>query len=452
MKNLRRVVWTKGMFLTPQHFQAQDRYFDDALDFRFRQSNFANWGVSDLKIDREALESGTFRLESCGGLMPDGLLFDMPFAEPLPEGRGIEKYFPSDSSHLDAFLAVPELKSRSRNTTLLSGPEAANTRYVAETASLLDENGEPDEKPVQLGRKNFRILFGSEPHEGFVTMRLGQIIRESDGSYGLNPKVVAPCLNIESSPFIQDLLRRLVEILGSKVTSLRESRREGARGVAKFTPTDLADYWLLHSLSSHLPLLNHYWKVRRGHAEGIYVELLQLAGALSSFSLEGDPLRFPTYDHNDCGPCFDRLDASLRAMLQVARRDDCVTIPLVSVDRYIWQGSILDDGLFDGNRFFLSVSASLGVDDLIRMVPVAMKLAAPDDIQRLVDRALPGIGLRHEPAPPSAIRLGLDNQCFSINQSGPLWDALVQNRAASLYIPNKIPDANVELLVALKTD
>jgi predicted component of type VI protein secretion system len=31
MKNRHRVVWSKGMFLNPQHFQAQDQYVEDTL-------------------------------------------------------------------------------------------------------------------------------------------------------------------------------------------------------------------------------------------------------------------------------------------------------------------------------------------------------------------------------------------------------------------------------------
>ena len=62
MKNRHRVVWTKGMFLTPQHFQTQDQFFEDALQFRFAASHFANWGVTELDIDSEALGNGLFRL------------------------------------------------------------------------------------------------------------------------------------------------------------------------------------------------------------------------------------------------------------------------------------------------------------------------------------------------------------------------------------------------------
>ena len=61
MKNRHRVVWTKGMFLTPQHFQTQDQFFENNLNFRFAASQFANWGVTELKIDTGNFENGQFR-------------------------------------------------------------------------------------------------------------------------------------------------------------------------------------------------------------------------------------------------------------------------------------------------------------------------------------------------------------------------------------------------------
>jgi Bacterial Type VI secretion, VC_A0110, EvfL, ImpJ, VasE len=51
MSKAQKVVWTKGMFLMPQHFQAQDEYFEETLHFRAITSNFANWGLSRIGID-----------------------------------------------------------------------------------------------------------------------------------------------------------------------------------------------------------------------------------------------------------------------------------------------------------------------------------------------------------------------------------------------------------------
>src|SRR5919107_4989691 len=118
MKNRHRVVWTKGMFLTPQHFQAQDQFFADAVQFRFAASQFANWGVTALDIDSEALANGLFRLARASGIMQDGEPFDIPETDDMPPSRSVAEHFPPQAESLDVFLALPEKRPRARNVTI----------------------------------------------------------------------------------------------------------------------------------------------------------------------------------------------------------------------------------------------------------------------------------------------------------------------------------------------
>src|SRR3981081_4331688 len=115
MKKPERVVWSKGMFLTPQHFQAQDEYFEDLLQFRFAGSNFANWGFSSLAVDEPALLNGIFSIRYCPVLMPVGLAFRMPEVDEPPPGRPIEEFFAPTQETLDVFLAIPESRPQGRN-------------------------------------------------------------------------------------------------------------------------------------------------------------------------------------------------------------------------------------------------------------------------------------------------------------------------------------------------
>ena len=78
MRNRHRVVWNKGMFLTPQQFQTQDQFLEDAIQFRFTASHFSNWGVTELDLDSEALGNGLFRVAKGTGVMPDGEPFEVP--------------------------------------------------------------------------------------------------------------------------------------------------------------------------------------------------------------------------------------------------------------------------------------------------------------------------------------------------------------------------------------
>lgn len=452
MKNRHRVVWTKGTFLTPQHFQAQDQFVQDSLQFRFASSHFANWGVIELDLDREAVANGTVRLSRGSGVLPDGELFQMPEVDELPPSRAIEGHFPESRQSLDVYLALPERRSAARNVTLAetaTGEAPGNTRYVAETRMIFDENEGMEEKAVQLARRNFRLLFGGEYRDGQSCLQIGRLVRTSAGVPALDDSFIAPCVNLAHSTYLMGLLRRQIEILANKIATLSGGRRQRGRALAEFSASETANFWLLHTVSSYLPEIRHIFKVRHGHPEAAYVAMLRLAGALSTFALDANAGDLPDYDHEDLGGCFSKLDSKIRRLMDTVIQTNYVPIPLSQTDRFIWTGTVEDDRYFKGSQFYLAVSAKLGIDEVIRKVPQLVKVAANGDIQRIIRNSLGGLTLRHMPAPPAAIPMKLDNQYFSFNQNGPLWDAIQLSRSISVFAPSEVADAKLEVIVVL---
>src|SRR5215469_12320265 len=114
MSKAQKVVWTKGMFLMPQHFQSQDEYFEQALHFRANTTTFANWGLSGIGVDEASLINGLFTLRHCEGVLPDGLAFEMPLTDDMPPGRPLEDIFPAEQAALDVYLAIPQARPSAR--------------------------------------------------------------------------------------------------------------------------------------------------------------------------------------------------------------------------------------------------------------------------------------------------------------------------------------------------
>ena len=450
MKRQPKVVWTKGMFLSPQHFQSQDRYFEDLIQSRFAASNFANYGVTEIQIDGESLANGLFKLTAARGILPDGEAFDMPESDELPASREIAPHWPSGDETLDVYLSLPEKRINSRNVTLpgqRSGSGPVDTRYASEVRMVPDGNQGSDDKPVQVTQKAFRLLFGNEFRDGFSSIRLAQLERSPTGIPTLRAAFVPPCLDLAASDYLMNLLRRQVEILLTKSSSLSGPRRERGKAAAGFSTSETDKFWLLHTVNSYLPELKHIFKTRHGHPETAFVAMLRLAGALSTFSLQGSPGDLPDYDHDNLGPCFRTLDANIRDLMEIVIPSKYVSIPLTLTDRFVWSGSINDDALFKSGQFYLAVSAKMGVGDLIQKVPQFLKVAAPDDMERVVRNALAGVTLLHTQVVPQAIPMKLDNQYFQINRTGTLWDRVVMSRRIAVFAPSEIPDPKMEVVV-----
>jgi len=450
MKRQPRVVWTKGMFLSPQHFQAQDQFIEDLLHFRFGASHFANYGVTGIEFDTETLANGLAKLTAAQGVMPDGEVFDMPQSDQLPPSRELARHWPATQESLDVFLSLPERRLNARNVTLpgqRDGDGLADTRYVSETRLMPDGNQGDEDKPIQVAQKAFRLLFGTEFRDGYSSIRVAQLVRNAAGTPMVRPTFVPPSLDLASSSYLLSLLRRQVEILATKSASLSGPRREKGKAAAGFSPTETDKFWLLHTVNSYLPELKHIFKTRHGHPETAYVAMLRLAGALSTFALEGSPGDLPDYDHKDLGSCFSLLDARIRELMEIVIPSKFASIPLTVSDRFVWSGTIQDDNLFKNTQFYLAVSAKMGVGDLIRKVPQFLKVAAPDDIERTVTNALSGVALRHTEVVPSAIPVKLDSQYFLVNQTGPLWERIVQSRRIAVYAPGEITEPRMEAVV-----
>jgi type VI secretion system protein ImpJ len=94
MKLLSRVVWSEGMHLGPHHFQVQSRYFEDSIQFATSALWFASYGLAGLELDADALYNGSVSLLHARGILPDGLPFNMPECDDLPEPRAIADLIP----------------------------------------------------------------------------------------------------------------------------------------------------------------------------------------------------------------------------------------------------------------------------------------------------------------------------------------------------------------------
>lgn len=94
MKFLSRVVWSEGMYLGPQHFQSQSRYFEDSIQFAISSLWCQPYGLLGCGLDEEALRNGTLAVVHARGVFPDGMPFLMPECDAVPPPRHVANLFP----------------------------------------------------------------------------------------------------------------------------------------------------------------------------------------------------------------------------------------------------------------------------------------------------------------------------------------------------------------------
>ncbi len=449
-KHLSRVVWSEGMYLTPHHFQVQSRYFEDSIQFVASALCFEPYGFVGFGLDAEALRNGTLSLQHARGLFPDGLPFQMPDCDPLPPARNIADLFPPTREKVTVLLAVPEHKPN-RPNCVQSPEQGERTRYKAESRPVVDETTGSSEKPVQLGRKNISLLLDTEVQEGTVEMPVARIMRDGTGHFVYDPDFIPPLTTIAASDHLMHILKRLIEILDDKSASLSKGSASTVRTRAEYSTRDIAQLWLLHAVNSALAPLREIYTGRHVHPERLYVQMLRLAGALCTFSIESHPRDLPVYNHGDLAGCFGALDHQIRMLLEIVVPTNVIPIPLQKSGNYFYEGEITDQRCLDRARWVFSIRSTADEVKIISKTPQLVKVCSKIFVPKLVERALPGMGLTHLPTPPSAISAHVDAQYFSISRSGPCWEHIVLTRQVGIYVPGELLDPELELLVILES-
>lgn len=449
MKFLSRVVWSEGMYLSPHHFQTQSRYFEDSMAFLAASLWREPWGLLHFELDPKAIRNGTAALLHASGIFPDGLPFELPNSDPAPPIRNLLEVFPSTEAILPLYLTVPSRRDNGFDCDLSASPDGG--RFSRMQRLLRDETNGIDEREIELGQKNIRLMTEAELTPAVLSIPIARVLRDGRGHLVCDEEFIPPCLRLSASEPLMLLIRRLLDAAGEKSATVARGARRQGRFEAGTAALDVANYWFLHALQSAIPALQHLTTTRHAHPEEIFIELSRLAGALCTFALDSDPRQLPAYDHRNPGPAFRALDAHIRRHLEIVVPSNTVTLDFHPVEPYIHAAEVNDERCLRRARWILGMRSALGESNLLKTAPKLVKVCSSKFVPELVKRALPGMTLTHLPVPPTAIRAEADMQYFAIETTGPCWEHILQTRSVGIYIPGEISKPEFDLTVIVET-
>jgi type VI secretion system protein ImpJ len=450
MKLLSRVVWAEGMYLAPHHFQAQNRYFEESVHFATSSLWRDAYGLAACQLDADALRNGTVSLLHARGMFQDGLPFDIPECDPRPDPYNIvEKFLPTTDS-LTVALAIPRWVQGQQNCDLDPFP-SGNSRYLSTTELVHDENTGLEPKPVQMGRKNIRLVVVPNQEENLLILPIARVMRDQSGHFVYDPSFVPPCLRVSASERLASMLQRLVEILEEKSAVVTQEQQSGEKFQTGMSARQVAQFWFLHAINSSLTPLRHILLAKHRHPEDLFKEMSRLAGALCTFSLDSNPRSLPAYDHSDPGPGFSALEDHILRHLEIIVPSQAIVIPLKMTARYFYEGDVRDERCLGPSRWMLGIRAPVGEADLIAKTLQLVKVCSSQFVPELVKRALPGLKLDHRQVPPAAVSAKVDSQYFVITRNGPCWEHIMRTRNVGVYVPGELPSPDLELIVLLES-
>jgi type VI secretion system protein ImpJ len=436
-----KVVWLEGMFIRPQHFQQQDRYFEHLLKEKQLLLNNYCYGLSEIQFDPELLNMGRISLLKCAGMLPDGTLFNLPTDQSTVEILTV----PENTRDTLVYLALPLTKP---NVTEISSAESKSslTRYVAEEGAVTDNSSaEHEGVNIYLGKLRLHLLLeGSGQLGQFAYLPIARITEIGVANkIVLDPDFIPTCLHCASSSRLAGYLTELRGLLEQRADFLSAQLGDVKRSTSL---ASVADFLLLQLINNFSSLTEHLAKLPILHPEFLYRVLIQFASELAVFCKGNKrPIDFPVYNHDNLTVTFAPIIDEIRRELATIIEQIAIMLPLEQKPDGINTATITKRSIFDEYYFVIRAKADMESKELADLLPAQIKVGSVEDIKKLVSLQLPGVSIRLLPVAPPQLPYTLGSVYFELEAIGDLWDKLKKSAGFAIHVGGYFPNLRLEL-------
>lgn len=428
MDGSNRVAWREGMFLRPQHFQAQDRYIEAQIRARVGSVRPWAWGFTRLSINEDSASLGKFAIKHASGVMPDGTPFSINATDDddalLPEPLEI----PDDTRDAIVYLTLP-MRQQGAVEFREEGGRTLDARFLVAESEETDSFSEDHAaERIELGRPNLRLGVTHDQIDGRIRLGIARVREVNRKQLMFDDRFIPPSLDIRASV-------RLAGALEAISGRARQRADELAVYAVEASENASETFLILMTLNRWIPVLHHLQTLPMVHPERLYEAFIAMSGELSTLIRKDRKAGLPEpYDHENPQLCFGKAIDTLQNLL-VAPFDTAV-VRLELEDRGLgrYRAGIVDRELFDTGSVFLGVSSLLPAEETRRKFPSLAKLGPNTKMNAITQGAVLGVPLRHVPTPPGAIRPRPGFVYFELDRSAPIWTDFKNASALGLVI------------------
>ncbi|WNO08066.1 type VI secretion system baseplate subunit TssK [Teredinibacter sp. KSP-S5-2] len=433
-----KVIWSEGMFLNPQHFQQQDRYFERYIHGRCSAYGAYGWGVSELEIDQQLLPLGKVSLLHAKGVFPDGTPFSFPDVDDVPPVLEV----PENTHNKIVYLAVP-VKRAGAVEILPQESTRGLARYYSSEVSVRDvatDGG--DNQPLEVGKLRLRLLLEGDDLSGYACIGVLKISESRDDkNVLLDDQYLPTCVDCKAAPKLTGFISELAGLLHHRAEAIAGRLADARRGGT----AEIADYMMLQLINRLEPLTNHLAKMNGLHPVNLYAEALQMVGELSTFvAQEKRPPAFPEYLHDDLQTTFSPVMGSLRKCLSMVYEQTAVALSLVEKKYGIRVAEITDRSMLSTATYILAVRADVPEDVIRNRLPAQIKIGPVERIRQLVNAAMPGIPLKALPVAPRQIPFRSETTYFELEKQNAFWKELQNSGGFAVHVGGEFPGLEFE--------
>lgn len=433
-----KVVWSEGMFLNPQHFQQQERYFERYIDGKCSAYGAYGWGVHFCEVDQELLKLGKVSIKQAKGVFPDGTPFSFPDLDDAPPVFEV----PENTHDTIVYLAVP-VRRPGAVDVLADQDSQGLARFYAAEQDIRDVTMEGgDNISINVGKLRFRILLQSDDKSGYACIGILRIAESrEDKNVILDDQYIPTCLDSNATPKLAGFLTELVGLLHHRGESIAGRLADSQRGGT----AEIADYLMLQLINRLEPLARHLSQIQGLHPEILYSEAIQMVGELSTFVVKNKraPV-FPAYLHDSLQNTFTPVMTALRQCLSMVYEQTATALTLVEKKYGIRVAQIPDRSMIGSAMFVLAARADIPENSLRTNLPAQIKIGPVERIRQLVNAAMPGIPLKAMPVAPRQIPYHSGYAYFELEPTSDFWKELQHSGGFAVHIGGDFPGLELE--------
>ena len=183
--------------------------------------------------------------------------------------------------------------------------------------------------------------------------------------------------------------------------------------------------------------------------------VIQLLGDLSTFTdrvtameptSDGYAAGIPAYDHTEIYSCFKTVRELLIQLLAGLVFEPDSIVPFTVQDRF-HVAKLLPQHFEPGNGHWLIVYTNEEIDPAQLIMTGSLKAGEVTALGIMLAKALPGIPLIPQTAPPPGVPRRPGAHYMSIDSSSEQWRGLPQTSRLAVYLANPPADLHMELAV-----
>ncbi len=427
--------------------------FVDAVG-RERALNWSySYGIVEAKLSSDDLEAFRIRFNKLRAIMPSGIEVNFPHGADLP-AVDIKQAFAGNPGGFAVYLGVPLWFDSRANTLDVEGSAGSRAKLIYRTAEVecADENTGENPKPLLVRRINARLLLEHEDRSDLEVLPLLRVTRSTSEDAAVprqDPDSVPPCLVLEASPTLREIVRDLSSQVEASRQELVVQVSRGGFSIDTLRGIQFEQLMRLRTLNRFSARLPPMVEAKSISPFIFYLELRELLGELTALYPDKDDFAVTAYNHDNPVLCFRELSAKIRGYLRGSVLPSFIKVPFTQDNGFL-VANLTDEHIKLPTDYFLGIKTREDARGLAGFVEDAdgFKLMP----RSMISKAVWGVRLKEERIPPLELPSQSDLHYFRLlrAESARVWTQMQAEKAAAIrWVGKTDADYNITLYMTV---